>query len=116
VLLPHAESMIERLRARGHKLFFLSNMPMPYAAHLETNYPLSTWFDDGVFSSRVKLLKPEPAIFHEATRRFGAAPGEIVFIDDFALNIKGARAVGWDAIHFLSAEQCEADLRSRGLI
>ena len=37
-------------------------------------------------------------------------------IDDFALNIKAAKALGWDAIHFLSAQQCEADLVKRGLI
>ena len=69
-----------------------------------------------MFSSRVKLVKPEPAIFHEAQRRFGAAPGELLFIDDFALNVKAARALGWQALHFLSAEQLEAELSSRRLL
>ena len=115
-LLPHAQPLIERLRAGGHRLFFLSNMPKPYAAYLETTHPLKDWFEDGLFSSRIGMVKPEPAIFHEASKRFNASPGEIVFIDDFALNVKAARSLGWDTIHFLSAAQCEADLASRGLL
>jgi putative hydrolase of the HAD superfamily len=115
-LMPHAEPLLQRLRAGGHRLFYLSNMPTPYADHLEQAHPLSQWFEAGVFSSRVGLLKPQPAIFHEAARRFGAAPRELLFIDDFALNVKAARALGWDAIHFLSAAQCEAELAARGLV
>ena len=115
-LLPHAQPLIERLRAGGHRLFFLSNMPKPYAEYLETTHPLKDWFEDGLFSSRIGMVKPEPAIFHEASRRFNASPDKIVFIDDFALNVKAARSLGWDTIHFLSAAQCEADLASRGLL
>jgi putative hydrolase of the HAD superfamily len=114
--LPHTASLLEGLRERGHRLFFLSNMPKPYAAHLEAVHSLGRWFDDGVFSSRIGLMKPQPAIFEHAARQFGIAPSESVFIDDFALNVKAARALGWDSIHFLSAAQCQADLASRGLL
>jgi putative hydrolase of the HAD superfamily len=115
-LLPHAPLWLSKLREGGHRLFFLSNMPRPYAARLESAHPLGEWFDDGVFSSHIGKLKPEPAIFHEAAKRFGIDPRESVFIDDFALNIKAAHALGWDTIHFLSAAQCEAALRARGLL
>lgn len=114
--LPHTEPLLNRLRERGHRLFFLSNMPKPYAAHLETAHPLSDWFVDGIFSARVGMVKPEPAIFHRATVQFGIVPAETVFIDDYALNIKAARAMGWQGVHFLSAEQCEADLASLGVL
>ncbi|HJV63965.1 MAG TPA: HAD-IA family hydrolase, partial [Albitalea sp.] len=114
--LPHAMPLLRRLRQRGHRLFFLSNMPAPFAAHLEAAHGLDEWFEGGVFSSRVGLLKPEPAIFHHAASQFGIAPRESVFIDDFALNVKAARALGWDSIHFLSAAQCEAALAARGLL
>jgi putative hydrolase of the HAD superfamily len=108
--------LMERLRERGHRLFFLSNMPAPYAQHLEDTHAFMRWFEGGVFSSRVQLVKPDPAIFHEAARRFAATPNELLFIDDFALNVKAARALGWQAVHFLSAEQVEADLVARGLL
>lgn len=114
--LAHTVGLMQRLRERGHRLFFLSNMPAPYAKYLEDTHHFMSWFDNGLFSSRVKMVKPEPAIFHEAARRFGAAPNELLFIDDFALNVKAARALGWHALHFLSGEQCEAELAARGLI
>lgn len=115
-LLPHAKPWIDRLRARGHRLFFLSNMPKPYAAHLEAVHPLHEWFEDGLFSSRIGLIKPEPAVFHHAARHFGLVPGESMFVDDFALNVKTARSLGWNAIHFVSGAQCEAELQSAGLL
>ncbi|HEX6362981.1 MAG TPA: HAD family phosphatase [Albitalea sp.] len=113
---PHTVRLLERLRERGHRLYFLSNMPAPYAKHLTETHPFLRWFADGVFSSHVQLVKPEPAIFHAARRRFDAAPGELLFIDDYALNVTAARALGWQAIHFLSAAQCEADLAARRLL
>ncbi|HEV7912355.1 MAG TPA: HAD family phosphatase [Albitalea sp.] len=113
---PHTVELMRRLRDGGHRLFFLSNMPAPYARHLEQTHPFMSWFETGLFSSRVKMAKPEPAIFHEAARQFGAAPRELLFIDDFALNVKAARTLGWQALHFLSGEQCEAELVARGLI
>lgn len=109
-------ALIQRLRERGHRLYFLSNMPKPYADHLREIHPLTTWFDDGLFSSELQLVKPEPAIFQAAVKRFGAPPGELLLIDDYALNVKAARALGWQGLHFLSSAQCEADLAARGLI
>ncbi|HEY0856672.1 MAG TPA: HAD family phosphatase [Albitalea sp.] len=114
--LPHTEPLLNRLRERGHRLFFLSNMPRPYAAHLEATHPLAQWFADGIFSSRIGLIKPEPAIFHRAAAQFGVVPAETVFIDDYLMNVKAAGAIGWHGIHFLSGSQCEADLAARGLL
>jgi HAD superfamily hydrolase (TIGR01509 family) len=112
--MPRSIAMLQRLREQGHRLFFLSNMPLRYAEYLESTHSFMTWFQDGVFSSRVNLVKPEPGIFREAARRFGASPDELLFVDDFALNVKAARTLGWQAVHFLSSEQCEADLASLG--
>jgi HAD superfamily hydrolase (TIGR01509 family) len=107
--------LMGRLRAAGHQLFYLSNMPAPYAGQLEQAHDFMRWFDDGVFSSRVHLIKPEPAIFHEAERRFGPAR-ELLFIDDHPANVEAARAQGWQALRFISAEQCAAELAARGLL
>jgi FMN phosphatase YigB (HAD superfamily) len=114
--MPRTLALMERLRQGGHRLFFLSNMPAPFADHIEASHPLSEWFVDGMFSSRVQLTKPDPAIFRAAAERFAIAPRESLLIDDFRANIVAARALGWDAVHFLSHEQCEADLQARGLI
>jgi putative hydrolase of the HAD superfamily len=114
--MPQTLALMQRLRERGHRLFFLSNMPAPFADHIEATHPLDEWFLDGIFSSRVNLIKPDPAIYRAAAERFGIEPRESLFIDDFRANIVSARALGWHAVHFLSHEQCEADVAAMGLI
>lgn len=103
-------ALMRRLKAAGHRLFYLSNMPAPFADHLERTHAFMGWFDDGVFSSRVQLMKPQPAIFHAAARRFGIAPADLFFIDDVLHNVDAARALGWRALHFRGAADCEAAL------
>ena len=106
--------LLHRLHENGHRLYFLSNMPEPYAVHLESTHEFFSRFTDGVFSSRVKLIKPEPEIFDLATKRFGIEPSQTVFIDDVAKNVEIARAHGWHAIQFITAQQVEADLEAIG--
>jgi putative hydrolase of the HAD superfamily len=109
-------ALLRRLRDAGHTLYFLSNMPAPYADHLQACHPFVGWFSDGVFSARVGLIKPEPAIFDLAARRFAAAPDDLLFFDDVGANVDAARRAGWDAQLFTDAAGCEAELRRRGLM
>lgn len=108
---PTVELMRD-LKRGGHRLFYLSNMPAPYADHLERNHDFFDLFDDGIFSARVQLMKPQPGIFHVAAQRFGLAPADLVFIDDVAHNIDAARALGWRGVQFTSAADCAAALRA----
>lgn len=112
--MPDTLEWLARLRAQGRELFFLSNMPEPYAAHLEREHTFVTWFDDGVFSARVHHIKPERGIFDLAAARFGAEPAELVFLDDHAPNVEAARALGWNAVHFTHAAAAEAEVAARG--
>ena len=78
--------LLARLREQGSPLYYLSNMPAPFAAHLEREHRFMKWFADGVFSSRVQLIKPDPAIFAYAAQAFGEQPGDLVFLDDHLPN------------------------------
>jgi putative hydrolase of the HAD superfamily len=109
-------ALLHRLHAIGRPLYYLSNMPAPFALHLERTHDFLALFRRGVFSSRVKLIKPERAIFEHAVREFEVEPGETLFIDDHEPNIVAARAAGWQALHFQSPAQCEAALVGRGLL
>ena len=104
-------ALLQRLRDAGRRLFFLSNMPQPYAEHLEREHACVGWFEDGVFSARVRRIKPEPEIFELAARRFGVPPAQLVFIDDVVENVDAARRCGWNAVRFVDADDCEAQLR-----
>jgi putative hydrolase of the HAD superfamily len=106
--------LLTRLRDAGRRLHYLSNMPLPFAEHLEREHAFIGWFDSGVFSSRVRQIKPEPAIFATALHHFDAAPHELVFIDDLLANVHAARAAGWQALHFQGGAACAEELESRG--
>lgn len=103
-------ALIAELKQAGHRLFYLSNMPEPYADHLQRSYPLDQWFEAGVFSGRVKHSKPHEQIFSIASERFDLAPEVCVFLDDHPANIEAARALGWQALLFTTAAQARQDL------
>jgi HAD superfamily hydrolase (TIGR01509 family) len=71
-------------------------------------------FDNGVYSSHVRLIKPEQAMFRLASERFGAPAQQLVLLDDIAANVSAAQAHGWKALQFSDAAQCEAGLRANG--
>jgi putative hydrolase of the HAD superfamily len=109
-----AVALLRRLRAAGHRMYYLSNMPEPYAAHLENENGFVGEFADGIFSARVGLMKPQPEIFALAVSRFALDPAQTLFIDDHAGNIAAARAQGWQGLRFIDAAQCAADLTATG--
>jgi putative hydrolase of the HAD superfamily len=112
--MPASVALLERVRAAGHRLTLLSNMPAPYADHLEATHACFAWFEAGVFSGRVGLMKPEHAMFDHAREALALDLEQTVFIDDHPGNVEAARACGWQALHFENAAQCEADLRRDG--
>jgi putative hydrolase of the HAD superfamily len=114
--LPDSVALLQRLHAQGRRLHYLSNMPAPYADHLDARHGFLRCFESGVFSSRERLAKPEPAIFEHAARRFGAVPGDLLFLDDYPANVEAALRCGWQALLFENAAQAEAALAQRGLL
>jgi putative hydrolase of the HAD superfamily len=114
--LPDTVALLRRLHEQGSELFYLSNMPEPYAQHLLASHDFLQCFRDGVFSARVGHNKPERAIYEIAAQRFGAQPQELFFMDDHVPNVEAAQALGWHAVPFTSAAQVEQVLRERGLL
>lgn len=111
---PATVALLGRLHSAGTPLYYLSNMPAPYAERLEAEHEFVGWFRDGVFSSRVNAIKPEPGIFALAAERFGARPEELLFFDDHLPNVLAARAAGWQSLAFSDAAAAEAALSARG--
>ncbi len=113
--LPDTVAWLDRLRAGGHRLFFLSNMPLGVADHLEASHAFLQHFESGVFSSRVQLSKPDAAIFQLALDRFGIAAADSVFLDDLRANVDAARALGLHAVQFENAAQAALELAGLGV-
>ena len=109
-------SLIRSLRDSGHRVYFLSNMPAPYARHLEARHPIGDWFDGGLFSADVHAIKPEAAIFDIARARFGARSDELYFLDDVVDNVRAAQSAGWRAAQFVDAAQARRALVDHGVL
>lgn len=105
-----AELVQRRQQRTDVSLYFLSNMPTPYARALEQRHDFLSWFDGGIFSGDVQSVKPEPTIFQLLQSRYTLAPGETLLIDDLQGNVNAARALGWQGLQFTSAQQLRSDL------
>jgi epoxide hydrolase-like predicted phosphatase len=57
-------------------------------------------FDHMIISAEVGAVKPEAKIYQVALEQVGVKPKEMVFVDDFAVNIEGCEKVGIKGILF----------------
>ena len=71
--------------------------------------------DGWLVSSFVRLMKPDPRIYHMLAGEYGLDPARCLFVDDNADNVRGARAAGMHAHLFTDAGALERDLLARGL-
>ncbi|MDP9414505.1 MAG: HAD family phosphatase [Pseudomonadota bacterium] len=114
---PGVHAIVEELDAKGVPLFAITNFSAdfwtPFHAKERAFFGR---FRDIVVSGREKLLKPDPAIYYLALDRFGLSPGDALFIDDRAINVEGARAVGMHAHLFVDAEDLRGRLCAEGLL
>jgi putative hydrolase of the HAD superfamily len=106
--------LLERLRDNGSRLVYLSNMPLRYAAWLDTQERFAGWFSDGVFSARVGHVKPEPEIFTVAQQRLSLDPAGTLLIDDRAVNLDQAARHGWSTLLFTGADDAAHRLADLG--
>ena len=100
---------IQSLRPR-YKTALLSNAWSDLRSYLVERWQIAAAFDELIISAEVGLTKPAPAIYRLALDRLKVQPVEAVFVDDFAENIEGARAVGLHTVHFRGTEQALAEL------
>jgi 2-haloacid dehalogenase len=106
----------KQLRRRGHALYVMSNSSAETLPRSATVQDLLTQFDGALISGAVGLIKPDAAIFYEAEKLWALDPAATWFIDDSEPNVHGARAVGWNAIHFTDAAGLRAALNQAGLL
>jgi putative hydrolase of the HAD superfamily len=102
-------ALIRSLQGR-YTTALLSNAWRDLRRVLKEQWQIDDAFDHIVISAEEGLLKPDPQIYHRVLDRVGVAPGQAVFIDDFAHNIAGAEAVGLQGIHFRHPIQAQSAL------
>ncbi|MFC5847907.1 HAD family hydrolase [Deinococcus petrolearius] len=93
---PGARAVLSELRARGLKIGVLSNT-LPSIGRTLSAVGLDDLVDVALATCTLGVHKPEARAFLLAAGALGVAPGEVLFIDDRAENVEGARAVGMRA-------------------
>ncbi|NJD57862.1 MAG: HAD family phosphatase [Anaerolineae bacterium] len=81
-----------------YKVGVLSNAWDNLRQTMHERWGIDGLFDQLIISAEVKMIKPDPGIFHLAVKRLGVQPSETVFIDDMLENIEAARKEGLCAI------------------
>ena len=105
---PQMLALTRRLRVAGVKTAILSNMEFEMLAELRAKFAWLKEFAPLVFSCELRMVKPEIEIFRHTAALLGVEPGKILFLDDKARNIDGARCAGMQALLFDSPEKIAA--------
>ena len=104
--------LAEEIQASGIRTAILTNNVKEWGQWRDL-LPLQS-FDSVVDSCQVGMRKPDPDIYVFVCNQLGLAPKDCLFLDDHPDNIRGALAVGLDAL--LVSEDFEAavvEVRSR---
>lgn len=106
----YTKQWIKDLKARGFKVYCLSNMPYKCIYECADSLDFIPLLDGCILSCYYKVTKPEKAIYDLLFDKFDLVPGECVFFDDLEKNILSAKANGMEGIVFKSKEQAEEEL------
>lgn len=113
---PGMAELVAELDAGGTRLLGLSNWSAETYHHAPVAAPAIALLEDVLVSGRVRLAKPDPAIFELLISRFDLDPSRTLFVDDSEANVAAARGVGLHAHHFTGAEPLRAELVHRGVL
>ena len=104
--LPETLEWMHELKSEGCRIGILTNMETSFfdrcvrhvfAEHIALSDAL-------VVSGKEGVSKPDPRIYRLMEERLNLDSREILFFDDNARNVVGARSVGWQAVQFESVE------------
>jgi epoxide hydrolase-like predicted phosphatase len=94
---------IRELKRDGIRVALLTNNVKEFGEAWRSTFPVDELFEVVVDSSHVGMRKPDPRIYLLTCERIGVEPTASVFLDDNRDNVMAARAVGMEAVHFVTA-------------
>lgn len=100
-------------REAGVRIIVVSNIAEVLWSSIEQKFRISRALDGAVISSRVGAAKPDRRIFEAAIAAAGVGPADLVFVDDTAVNVRGAEAVGIPAFQVTGGPRQLRDLLNR---
>src|SRR6266481_1668742 len=97
-------------------LYAFSNTNGAHVEHFSQRYAaVLGHFREIFLSSRIGLRKPDAGAYDHVVKAIGAPAERIVFFDDLAENIEGARARGLIAVRVTSPDDVSEALAALGI-
>lgn len=119
-MVPHAYDgtveLFTSLIDAGHDVTMLTNFAADTFKEAREMFPFLNTTRGITVSGEVGLIKPDVAIFNRHATDFGLDPAHTLFIDDSLPNVEGAKAAGWQAVQFTSADKLRDDLIAVGVL
>jgi putative hydrolase of the HAD superfamily len=113
--MPGIAPLLKRA-AQRLPLYALSNTNGAHAEHFSVAYAgVLSHFREMFLSSSIGLRKPDAVVYNHVVKAIGAPAERIVFFDDLAENIEGAKACGLTAVHVTSSEDIAGALAALGI-
>jgi putative hydrolase of the HAD superfamily len=113
--MPGIELLLKRA-AKRVPLYAFSNTNGAHVEHFSVIYAgVLGHFREIFLSSSIGLRKPDAAAYDHVVNAIGVPASRIVFFDDLAENIEGAKARGLTAVHVRSPEDVADALAALGI-
>lgn len=113
--MPDISQLLPRA-ARHLPLYAFSNTNRPHVEYFSKTYAdLLGHFREIFLSSTIGLRKPDAEAYDHVVQAIGVPAERIVFFDDLAENIEGARVRGLTAVHVTSPTDVAAALSALGI-
>lgn len=100
---PQSVELVAELGAAGRRLALLSNAPIAHGAAFRTR-EWAAPFEHFVISGELGTAKPDPAIWQALLDQLRAPAGDVLFLDDRAVNVAAAREAGIRAFLWSGAD------------
>jgi len=113
--MPDIAELLPRA-AKQMPLYAFSNTNRPHVDYFSKEYAdLLGHFHELYLSSSIGLRKPDAQAFDHVVAAIGVPAERIVFFDDLAENVEGARACGLTAVHVTSPRDVGDALKALGI-
>ncbi|MFA7286240.1 MAG: HAD-IA family hydrolase [Patescibacteria group bacterium] len=114
VINEDVEKLLQLLRPR-YPLALLTNSSHELTERILRRLNIGHHFNEIFISSQIGLIKPQPELYLYSAAKLGLVPEGIVLIDDSAVNVTGARAVGMQGVVFTTVPDLMRDLAAMGV-
>jgi putative hydrolase of the HAD superfamily len=112
---PTIVNWAKRLKQFSYRTAILSDMTEDTLGYVMKNFGWISVFDVRVFSCKLGMTKPEPAIYYRCLNELKIKPEDGLFIDDDIGNAKAAEELGMKGIHYKNPQRLQIELHKLGV-